>query len=1270
MERTQTFDPRVPVAIFDMKGLVTRSYHSGVDAHPVYDEESGQRVNSAAHGAANFMERILLPVLKDVAPINIIVVADGGNDLRRNVFPTYKSKRKQKKEEETAKAELAQISLLQEQMTRLLVYLGATAVKVDQREADDVIAALVGCMGDQYKTIYTVDGDLIQLVDHDQNTFLVQFDEPKSLYRNNYETVKAGKTYHEIEPKLVALYKSLIGDTSDEYPGVKGFGPGKWDDLTEVFDTESLYELDRMVATGDFTDLIAAAKANPGIKVLDLLVTSSKEWRLMYYLARLHPESMWGASGKRFIRPVWTKRVPDRSKAYAALVALKIDDFLPELERWFLRRTLVTNANLGEVFEHLNGELENTPCCGFDYEGYDKLKHQPFQDASKRGNYVDTLSQVVTGGSLCYGDNLQYSVYISTGHKDTDNVDSGYFPDIIKEVQGQGAPLVIHNAGFEMTVTMMNFGEQPIHRPHNTQVMASYYDENIMGVGMDGLKDLSWELLRYRQTEYAELLEKHGAADMRDLTGEETRDYGCDDSITACHLWVLFRWVMLLEGQWDFFVKNHTAPSHVMEQAFRKGVNIDWEARDRLAAADQIVLDTNMAKLRELLEQHCTLGDDDPEFEAKALEAVDAYMEADADAIRHELKTKWLKKNGEEGNRVGKERMDALWQERRLTLLDAARYIPFREVPREFEFTGTPAQLRDITAALGFEQPLDKNSGKAVKEWVQQLADVDLTADQREFVSVLALAVGKPMKERSGPEFTDLAEFCHKVMQPHMKVDKVGDELNLDSPKQVQELLYLKMRLAVRRRAKVQRGSVRYQEGFEGSPGTDKKAINAALAEDCGADDWRREALNALREVKAAATRFELFYTPYPLWKHPVDGCVHPGVKDPGTVTRRPTAGKPNILQVSKGPTREMFIPHESDAKLEEVAAKMVEVLAKANQKAPDIVIKQLPKRIILAPDFSGQELRITGSEANDPELIKAYTGGKRYIDKYGVERLEITDIHSLTTVKFLHRYAERELGKGVLDYLPLGDDGRLAYEWYGKVRKCKTGEELQALLLNEYGMADKLLKVLQDARGKVAKPTNFLITYLGTAGTLAENTSLPENFCEDVMNEVFKAYARLGPWQEESIAFGRKYGYVTTAYNTRKHLSDDMLSSDRGLRSREERRACNQKIQGCAADILHVVETDIHERDFLARYDTNFIAPVYDELVLDVPLTDALPELITELAEMMDITPPGHAIPMMSEFSFGPNWCNQVEIGERPCEKQIEEALSQLFLEDKKDAA
>ena len=170
-----------------------------------------------------------------------------------------------------------------------------------------MIAALARGLGSRPKKIYTVDHDLIQLVNEDTNTWVIAFDEPKFTFIDKFES-KGVKTYNEVEPGLVALYKSLVGDSSDEYGGVKGFGPVKWGELEDLLGTDGLYELDKMVATGDFTELQATVKAYPDLKILQMLLLASSEWRLMYYLAKLHPEACWGAVGKRLIKPVFTKR--------------------------------------------------------------------------------------------------------------------------------------------------------------------------------------------------------------------------------------------------------------------------------------------------------------------------------------------------------------------------------------------------------------------------------------------------------------------------------------------------------------------------------------------------------------------------------------------------------------------------------------------------------------------------------------------------------------------------------------------------------------------------------------------------------------------------------------------------------------------------------------------------------------------------------------------------------------------------------------------------
>ena len=101
-----------------------------------------------------------------------------------------------------------------------------------------------------------------------------------------------------------------------------------------------------------------------------------------------------------------------------------------------------------------------------------------------------------------------------------------------------------------------------------------------------------------------------------------------------------------------------------------------------------------------------------------------------------------------------------------------------------------------------------------------------------------------------------------------------------------------------------------------------------------------------------------------------------------------------------------------------------------------------------------------------------------------------------------------------------------------------------------------------------------------------------------------------------------------------------------------------NATIQGCAADILkEVMATCYRERVFT---DTGavMIAPVYDELVASVP-RETVVEFSLRLKQAMEVTPPGHRVPMLAEFSYGANdWGNLVEVGDNINEEIILSAL------------
>ncbi|MCY1296834.1 DNA polymerase I [compost metagenome] len=175
------------------------------------------------------------------------------------------------------------------------------------------------------------------------------------------------------------------------------------------------------------------------------------------------------------------------------------------------------------------------------------------------------------------------------------------------------------------------------------------------------------------------------------------------------------------------------------------------------------------------------------------------------------------------------------------------------------------------------------------------------------------------------------------------KVLAFGDELNVGSPVQMQQLLYCKIGVPVRLRGK-QAGKGRLSVGItEAGPSTDETAIETAIANDIEKGSWQHNALLALLKVKSASTRISLYHDKYPLWRHR-DGKIHPSITDFGTDTGRPTGSAPNVLQVSKKDKvmRSQFVPPS-------------------------------PDHVCVAIDYNGQEIRLMASESKDPVMISVY---------------------------------------------------------------------------------------------------------------------------------------------------------------------------------------------------------------------------------------------------------------------------------------------------------
>ena len=159
-------------------------------------------------------------------PTRVIVVWDGkgGSGNRQNINPNYKAQRATSrithwglydtKEEET-EALICQLFRVQDYLDCLPIH----QIMIEKLEADDIIAYLSKrASGSQVKkvTIVSSDKDFLQLVDDTVEVYAPI--KKKTFTKSNViDEIK-------VLPQNYNLVKALLGDSSDNLPGVKGLG--------------------------------------------------------------------------------------------------------------------------------------------------------------------------------------------------------------------------------------------------------------------------------------------------------------------------------------------------------------------------------------------------------------------------------------------------------------------------------------------------------------------------------------------------------------------------------------------------------------------------------------------------------------------------------------------------------------------------------------------------------------------------------------------------------------------------------------------------------------------------------------------------------------------------------------------------------------------------------------------------------------------------------------------------------------------------------------
>lgn len=187
-------------------------------------------------------------------------------------------------------------------------------------------------------------------------------------------------------------------------------------------------------------------------------------------------------------------------------------------------------------------------------------------------------------------------------------------------------------------------------------------------------------------------------------------------------------------------------------------------------------------------------------------------------------------------------------------------------------------------------------------------------------------------------------------------------------------------------------------------------------------------------------------------------------------------------------------------------------------------------------------------------------------------------------------------------------------------------------------------LEEVTPAQRRVAKMTNFAISYGVTGYGLADRTGLPPDEAEAFIRSYFEAYPKIKDYIERTRQQAREQGYVETLLGRRRYFPELSTTSrvHQNVREGAYRMAINAPIQGTAADILKVAMVrlwcQLKERGLRSR----MILQVHDELVLEVP-REELDEAAQLVIETMEGAFPLDA-PLKVDVQVGENWLEMYE--------------------------
>jgi len=518
---------RPTVMLIDGYGLIFRAFYA---IQAPMTTSSGERTN-AVYGVAS----MLFNILRNQQPDYAVMAMESGRTFRHDHFEDYKGTRGEMPND---------LRVQIERIHQLIDALDIPIVQKELYEADDVIGTLSRHLAAEgYEVIVlTGDTDLLQLAGDHITIFLPgvkRFDDFRE-----YDTQAVVDRYG-FAPDLIPDYKALVGDTSDNIPGVPGIGEKTAKALISTYGPiESIFDHVEEVKPTRAQNALrgnlehALRSKHLATIVRDLEIDLDPEAARMGAFDR---EAVVGLMRDLEIRSL-LPRIPETRRA-----PIRIIDERPPSNR----KTITTITELDAFVERIRA----TGVYAIDVET----------------TSTDPMLANLVGISLAVSP--IESAYIPIGHVGADQLMFEVVAKRLRPVVTDPAIVgLAHHSKYDLTV-LQRTGLLVTNVVFDTMIAAYLLNEKSVG-----LKDLSFSRLGIEMTEITDLIGTGRAQITMDAVQiASASDYACADVESTFGLYDLFQPELENRGL-DLLMREIEMPLvPILSRIEQTGVAIDLE---------------------------------------------------------------------------------------------------------------------------------------------------------------------------------------------------------------------------------------------------------------------------------------------------------------------------------------------------------------------------------------------------------------------------------------------------------------------------------------------------------------------------------------------------------------------------------------------------------------------------------------------------------------------------------------------------------------------